>query len=89
MGFVTEVLEGDLDTYASFFNLNKAFDCVSYEILLSKLVHYNFHSSSVALIRSYLSGHMHYVSYLGNDLSRQNIKHGVPQGTFALFSIHK
>ena len=70
IGFVTEGLERVLDTYASFFDLPKGFDCVSHEILLSKLVHYNFYSSSVALIRSYLSDRMQYVSYLGNHSSR-------------------
>ena len=78
MGFVTEGLESGRDMYASFFDLPKGFDCVSHEILLSKLVHYNFHLRSVALIRLYLSDRMQYVSYLGNDSSRQNIKHGVP-----------
>ena len=81
MRFVAEGLDSGLDTYASFFDLTKAFDCVSHEILLSKLVHYKFYPSGVALIRSYLLDRVQYVSYLGNDSSRQNIKHGVPQGS--------
>ena len=79
--YVTEGMEDGLDTYASFFDLTKAFDCVSHDILLSKLVHYNFHPSGRALIGSYLSERTQYVSYLGNDSNKQILKHGVPQGS--------
>ena len=43
---VAEGMEKGEDTYASFFDLSKAFDCVSFDILLLKLKHYKFYENS-------------------------------------------
>lgn len=66
---------------ASFFDLTKAFDCVSHHILLNKLTAYNFCKNSVELIKSYLTGRCQYVYYNQNVSTQQSCKHGVPQGS--------
>jgi hypothetical protein len=38
-----------------FLDLTKAFDCVSHELLIKKLLFYNFHPTSTKLILSFLS----------------------------------
>lgn len=79
--FVAEGLERGLDTYASFFDLTKAFDCVCIEILLNKLTFYNFHPDSIAFVKSYLSDRTQYVSFNGSISGRQTVRRGVPQGS--------
>ena len=44
-------------------DLNKAFDCVDHNILLSKLTRYGIHETALQLINSYLSDCEHYVSW--------------------------
>ena len=39
---------------ATFYDLTKAFDCVCHELLLQKLVKYNFADSSVRLLQSFI-----------------------------------
>lgn len=73
--------ERTLDTHASFLDLTKAFDCVSHDILVSKLKHYNFSSGSCALVRSYLSNRCQYVNYSHTNSATLSIRHGVPQGS--------
>ena len=64
-----------------FLDFKKAFDCVSHEILLSKLSHYGIRGISLDWFTSYLSGRKQYT--LANNVHSkvQNITHGVPQGS--------
>ena len=66
---------------ASFLDLKKAFDCVSHEILISKLYFYNFSPASCKLITSYLTNRTQRVSVNGQISSDLTLKHGVPQGS--------
>lgn len=66
---------------ALFCDLSKAFDCVSYDILLDKLRHYNFSANSVMLIRSYLSERLQSVSMDGVSSAELQLTVGVPQGS--------
>ena len=82
--FTSNILEGFenfLDTYASFLDLTKAFDCVSHNILLEKLSFYNFGGGAVSLISSYLSDREQYVHFNHNNSQKQSLRYGVPQGS--------
>lgn len=78
---IGEGMEEGLNTYASFYDLTKAFDCVSHDILLRKLSFYNFNNNSISLIKSYLSMRGQYVIYDRQKSRRQSVVHGVPQGS--------
>lgn len=81
MDLVVEGMEEGSNIYGSFYDLTKAFDCVSHDILLQKLLYYNFDPNSITLIKSYLCERTQYVSYDSNISQRLTIKHGVPQGS--------
>ena len=66
---------------AIFFDLKKAFDVVDHELLLQKLLVYQFSSNSLNWIKSYLTDRKQCV--FGNKLkpSFQDVRAGVPQGS--------
>lgn len=68
-------------THASFYDLTKAFDCVSHNILLKKLSAYGFDENSINLVKSYLTERSQYVSYNNNVSNTKIVQHGVPQGS--------
>ena len=81
-----------------FCDLQKAFDCVNYKILLDKPEFYGIEGKFKTLIESYLTGRYQRVA-LGNITDSNNysksevIKYGVPQGSilgplFFLFYIN-
>jgi hypothetical protein len=68
-----------------FCDLQKAFDCVNHNILLTKLEFYGVTGKILKLIKSYLEGRYQNVN-LGNNLPNSNsdwgeIRHSVPQGS--------
>ena len=69
-----------------FCDLQKAFDCVNYKILLDKPEFYGIEGKFKTLIESYLTGRYQRVA-LGNITDSNNysksevIKYGVPQGS--------
>lgn len=64
-----------------FFDLTKAFDCVSHDILLNKLNYYKFDRKSADLIKSYLE-HRTQIVKVGNNVSTERVMNlGVPQGS--------
>lgn len=66
---------------ATFYDLSKAFDCVTHSILLRKLQYYNFHTNSIELLKSYLEGRTQDVK-VGGALSAERVMGvGVPQGS--------
>lgn len=81
LDYIVEGMEEGLDTYASFFDLTKAFDCVSHDVLCDKLSYYNFDPESILLIKSYLGDRSQYVSFNQKVSKHQQITYGVPQGS--------
>ena len=65
-----------------FVDLQKAFDTVDHEILLSKLDYYGIWGISNNWFKSYLSNCKQFVSINGYDSELAEIKCGVPQGFF-------
>ena len=82
---LTEQIRSNIDkglySCGVFIDLQKAFDTVDHEILLSKLHHYGVRGIANLWFRSYLTDRKQYVSISGHDSSKQSIKHGVPQGS--------
>ena len=60
---------------------SKAFDSLSYEILLSKLKSLGFSSSAISFMKSLLSDRLQQVSLNGVESDWIELKQGVPQGT--------
>ena len=64
-----------------FVDLQKAFDTVDHEILLSKLSHYGIRGVANQWFRSYLSNRSQFVNISNSNSLLKLIKHGVPQGS--------
>ncbi len=64
-----------------FIDLQKAFDTVDHQILLSKLEHYGIRGIANGWFKSYLSNRQQFVSINGFDSKKQKMKLGVPQGS--------
>ena len=64
-----------------FIDLQKAFDPVNHNILLSKLEHYGMRGNVLLWLSSYLSTIHQYVSGNGRDSNLMKIAYGVPQGS--------
>ena len=64
-----------------FVYLQKAFDTVEHDILLSKLEHYGACGLSNQWVKSYLRIRIQYVSINGYGFNLADVKFGVPQGS--------
>ena len=82
---LTEAIRNTLDNKrfgcGIFIYLQKAFDTVNHEILLSKLEHYGVRGCALEWFRSYLSDRKQYVSVNGSNSNLLPITCGVPQGS--------
>ena len=82
---ITETIRQALDNKkiacGIFVDLQKAFDTVNHDILISKLDHYGIRGSANKWFASYLKNRSQFVSILGFDSSTKPISHGVPQGS--------
>ena len=64
-----------------FVDLQKAFDTVEHDILLSKLEHYSVCGLANDWFQSHLTSRKQYVSINGYDSNLADVKFGVPQGS--------
>ena len=82
---LTESIKNTLDNKkygcGIFIDLQKAFDTVNHQILLSKLEHYGIRGTALAWFSSYLCNRSQYVSVNGHNSNCLNITCGVPQGS--------
>ena len=82
---ITEAIRSTLDNKkygcGIFVDLQKAFDSVNHNILLSKLEHYGIRGNVLLWFASYLSDRYQYVSVNGRDSNLMKIAYGVPQGS--------
>ena len=82
---IMENIRNNLDnktfSAAVFVDLEKAFDTVNHNILISKLEHYGITSIASKWIRSYLSNRKQTVTLNGVTSSSKNVTCGVPQGS--------
>ena len=70
-----------MSTWGVFIDLEKAFDAVNHQILISKLYHYGIRGIANKWLSSYLSGHSQSVKLNGITSSKMNVSCGVPQGS--------
>ena len=78
---IRKALDGGNIGCGIFVDLQKAFDTVDHQILLTKLNHYGIRGVSNDWFKSYLSNRNQYVSINGFDSSLAAINCGVPQGS--------
>ena len=64
-----------------FVDLQKSFDTVEYEVLLSKLDHYGVRGLTNSWFKSYFTDRKQYVTINGYNSSLFSIAYGVPQGS--------
>ena len=65
----------------TFVNLQKVFNIVEYDVLLSKLEHYGILGLANDWFKFYLSNRKQYVPINGYDSNLADIRFGVPQGS--------
>ena len=78
---IHDALDKNMYTCGVFIDLEKAFDKVNHQILISKLYHYGIRGIANKWLSSYLSGHYQSVKLNGIISSKMNVSCGVPQGS--------
>ena len=64
-----------------FLDLSKAFDTLTFDMLLTKLKHYGVHGKSLALIKNYLTNRSQYVQFENQESCIMEIKTGIQRGS--------
>ena len=78
-------------TLGIFYDLSKAFDVISHDMLLNKLNTYGIRRNANNLFVSYIANRSQFVDIDGHSSSLLNIQSGVPQGSIIgplLYFIH-
>ena len=88
---IQEQIKNNKVAFGIFIDLQKAFDTVNHTILLNKLDSYGVRGVAKQWIKSYLTNRQQYVTINGYESDKENIIHGVPQGSVLgpiLFTIY-
>ena len=88
--YISKQMESGNIHCSLYIDLSKAFDTLSYDILLHKLRYYGFSGTELKLLRCYLRNREQYVKYNNYQSELIDISTGVPQGSILgplLFSI--
>ena len=78
---IRKALDEDKFACGLFIDLQKAFDTVDHNILLSKLYHYGVKGTPHQWFKSYLTGRQQNTTINHQKSSLSNVKYGVPQGS--------
>ena len=78
---ICESMDNRLFTCGVFIDLEKAFDTVNHNILLSKLVNYGIRGNANLWFRSYLSNHLQSVNINSIHSDKTIVSCGVPRGS--------
>lgn len=78
---IYEAMDTRRITGVLFLDLKKAFDTINHDMLLKKLEFYGVRGTCNALIKSYLSDRLQFVSVNGSRSSLSPVRVGVPQGS--------
>ena len=74
-------LDNNQEVYSVFFDIRKAFDSVSHELLLTKLARIQVNPYIIQWVRCYLTGRSQMVVVGGGESSVLPVLSGVPQGS--------
>ena len=78
---ISKEMESGNNTTSSYIDLSKAFDTLSFDILLYKLNHYGIKDTAFNLLKSYLTERQQFVVFNNQNSETSIIKTGVPQGS--------
>ena len=78
---VSKEMESGKIPCALYIDLSKAFDTLSFDIIIGKLYHYDVADVELRLLISYLTNRKQYVVYNNHKSDITEIKAGVPQGS--------
>ena len=89
--YVTENIRNQIDSkkivHAALLDLSKAFDSISHEVLIEKMLSFGFSNGANALIASFLNKRIQRINVNGIFPDWIEIKRGVPQGPL-LFNLY-
>lgn len=80
-GFVRQALDTKRSTVGIFLDIEKAFDKVWHDHLITKLIRFNFSTNTVRLARSFLTNRSFSVRVENEHSSERSIRAGLPQGS--------
>ena len=81
LGHVNSSMNVGSSTVALFIDFKKAFDCLQYPVLLSKVKALNFSNQVIDWLGSYLSNQSQTITANGGRSTPLTVKQGVPQGS--------